>query len=515
MINISKNLNTPLRTIRGKVELLGSTPSITFEDNGDLQSFELERTGQGRFFGYGVGQKCNVKVRDPYRDYTITTSNYVELYLDGVKVAPNMYVSETHRKEKDNSLSITCYDKLYEATQRTQDVIPGPYTIGEFAIQVGSNLGLPVLLPDLECFETYYENGANFEGTETIREVLDYIADSTQSIYYINSNNVLVFKRLDKDGDPDLVIDKSWYFDLDNGDNRRLSSICHTTQLGDNVESSLDVMGTTHYVRDNPFWEMRDDIDILVDSALDQVGGLTINQFECKWRGHYGLEIGDKVGLIAKDDSIFYSYLLDDVLAFEGYLEQKTKWEYEEEDKESSNPSSLGEVLKQTFAKVDKQNKEIQIVASESQANTENISSIITTTENINLSVSDTNKRIDEITDEIEEVNRKVNVAITEEDLVIAVRNEVNNGVSKVETTTGFTFDDTGLTISKSESNINTTITEDGMSVKLGSNNVLTADNEGVKAIDLWATTFLMIGFNSRFEDYGSNRTGCFWIGGG
>ena len=39
------------------------------------------------------------------------------------------------------------------------------------------------------------------------------------------------------------------------------------------------------------------------------------------------------------------------------------------------------------------------------------------------------------------------------------------------------------------------------------------ADNLGVKAEDLHATTYLIIGNNSRLEDYNTNRTGCFWIG--
>ena len=59
-----------------------------------------------------------------------------------------------------------------------------------------------------------------------------------------------------------------------------------------------------------------------------------------------------------------------------------------------------------------------------------------------------------------------------------------------------------------------TTITEDGMTVYRNDEAVLTADNQGVKAEDLHATTYLIIGANSRFEDYGTNRTGCVWIGG-
>ena len=58
-----------------------------------------------------------------------------------------------------------------------------------------------------------------------------------------------------------------------------------------------------------------------------------------------------------------------------------------------------------------------------------------------------------------------------------------------------------------------TTITEDGMTVYRDSEAVLIADNEGVKAEDLHATTYLIIGNNSRFEDV-NNRTACYWIGG-
>lgn len=56
-------------------------------------------------------------------------------------------------------------------------------------------------------------------------------------------------------------------------------------------------------------------------------------------------------------------------------------------------------------------------------------------------------------------------------------------------------------------------LTEDGMTVFKNDEAVLTANNIGVDALNLHATTYLIVGTNSRFEDYGDNRTGCFWIG--
>ena len=59
-----------------------------------------------------------------------------------------------------------------------------------------------------------------------------------------------------------------------------------------------------------------------------------------------------------------------------------------------------------------------------------------------------------------------------------------------------------------------TNIDEDGMKVYRNNEEVLTADNVGVNAINLTARQYLIIGQNSRLEDYNSNRTACFYIGG-
>ena len=56
-----------------------------------------------------------------------------------------------------------------------------------------------------------------------------------------------------------------------------------------------------------------------------------------------------------------------------------------------------------------------------------------------------------------------------------------------------------------------------GMYVTRSDEEVLTANNEGVTAINLSAKQYLIIGNNSRFEDYSNGvdtkRTACFYIG--
>ena len=91
-----------------------------------------------------------------------------------------------------------------------------------------------------------------------------------------------------------------------------------------------------------------------MNSAIERVGNLTIGVFDCKWRG-MPLEVGSKIALVDKDNSNFISYLLNDTIEYNGGLVEKTLWNYDENTTETeSNPTSLGDLLKQTYARVDK-----------------------------------------------------------------------------------------------------------------------------------------------------------------
>lgn len=523
---VAEMLNSPVRTIKARVELYeGSTLFDTFTYQDRLISFTVDRIGDSnKFFGYGVCQKINVKLIDTNRELNITTANRLVIAFgvgnDYMYTMPQFYVTEVHRDENTNQLSVTAYDAIYAAAAHTtEEVELSSFTIGEYAAACAALIGVSATGIDAAAFNTEYEAGANLDGTETIRAALDAIAEVTQTIYYINSNNVLAFKRLDIAGDAVLTIDKSKYITLQSSTNRRLNAVCHATELGDNVIASLDISGTTQYIRNNPFWEMREDIGELVDNALAAVGGLTINQFDCSWRGNFLLEIGDKISLVTKDNDIVHSYFVDDVLTYNGTLSQKTKWSYTGSDAASANnPTSLGETLKQTFARVDKANKQIEMVVSESKANSENISSILLDTKSINATIqqmeSSNSNSFESVNEDIAALNNRVSATMTAEEVSIAIHKEMANGANKVVTATGYTFDESGLSVSKTDSEMKTTISEDGMKVFKNDSAVLTANNVGVEAVNLHAKTYLIIGTNSRFEDYGNNRTGCFWIGG-
>lgn len=514
--------NSPVRYVRGRVELYnGSTLLHTFKHTDRLKEFTIERIGDtSKFFGYGICQKANIKVLDINRELNITTDNTLDIAFgvgcDFLYSYPFFQVSEVHRDELTNELSITAYDALNKATRLfVADLeVADSYTIYGFTAACAAKLGVSLTVED-DSFNLSFAGGANFEGTETLRDALNAVAEATQTVYYINHEQSLVFKRLDISGEPVAAIDKTNYYTLESSSNRRLAAISSITELGDNYEAKLEVSGTTQYVRNNPFWDLREDIATLVDNALDAIGGLTINQFDCEWRGNFLLEVGDKVSITNKDNELVYSYILDDVITYDGSLKEKTRWSYTNDDTEqAANPTNLGESLKQTFAKVDKVNKEVEIVVSELDNTKSSLAELVLNTDTITATVEQTTTTLENLNEDIANLTNRVNASVSAEDIIIQIQSELGNGVNRVVTETGYKFDNEGLSVAKSDSEMKTTITDDGMKVYKNDDPVLTANNTGVNAINLHATTYLIIGTNSRLEDFGGGRTGCFWIGG-
>lgn len=94
----------------------------------------------------------------------------------------------------------------------------------------------------------------------------------------------------------------------------------------------------------------------------------------------------------------------------------------------------------------------------------------------------------------------------------VSVQAIEDNGVSKVETETGFTFDNEGLHINKGDSDIENLLDESGMYIRRNDETLLQANDDGVTAVDVTVQNYLVVGSHARFEDYADNRTACFWL---
>lgn len=556
-------VNAAVRHIKAKVDFYegGTTLAASCPSTGALQSFKIERVGDAtKFFGYGVCQKINIKLRDMNRDLDFTTACCAKVSFaageEYTVMFPDYFIERVNRDENTNRLSITAYDRLYRATdykvddlkyvttdEATGDLIFTPYTLQEFAESCATLIGASGVVyknidPATSNFALYYPTGANFGGNETIRSALDSVAEATQTIYYMDNNNNIVFRKLDNrnagNGDyEELFIDYKDYITLESSTARRLSHIAHVTSLNDGTEGTVVIYGkeqtgTTQYIYDNPFMNLREDLADIITNAVETIGLLSIGQFNLRWRGNYLLEVGDRIAVRGKKvkghEDLYYevnTFLLDDILEYDGSLTQRTQWQYQESTNDATtSPTTLGDALNQTYAKVDKANREITLAASKVNGYDNRISMIEMTTDSISTTVERVESEYNYLNEEVAELTTRVNATMSDENLQIKIeeilKDTTADSATSVTTVTGFTFDETGLTVSKDGTEMSTQITEDGMTISRGTKQVLEVNNQGINAENLHATTYLIIGKYSRFEDYetnGQQRTGCFWIG--
>mgnify|MGYP004611212205 FL=1 len=129
---------------------------------------------------------------------------------------------------------------------------------------------------------------------------------------------------------------------------------------------------------------------------------------------------------------------------------------------------------------------------------------------------------------DVETIRKSVETTQTDSKYAIEIAKEIQqNGVTKVKTSTGYTFDDDGLSVEKTGAKTKAKLNEAGLNVKdaTGSNeeSLLFAgyDEETgetiVKSKNMTVEKYLVVGKYSRIEDFvndGVQGTGVFWIGG-
>ena len=189
------------------------------------------------------------------------------------------------------------------------------------------------------------------------------------------------------------------------------------------------------------------------------------------------------------------------------------------------------------FSKDENGNYELEVVAGNIQDQLdatnknviENTAALKTNADSIFASVSSLETRTDDklasIDEQLGSLRKDVDLKVTDESVEISIQKAISNGVTRVDTGTGITFDESGMVVDKIDKDGNTisptstNINDNGMLIKDNQiddpdkKNVLIANKDGVKAKDLEATTYLVVGGRSRFENYGNKRTACFWIG--
>lgn len=491
--------------------------------NETLSKVTIENSAPaGKFFGYAISKKMTAELLEkqlPAGAAGIRLASFIKGYEDTTLVNTLPLNIETiEYSETGKKITVTAYDIIHKAESiLLKDIAPitFPITLEQYAEKI-----VVALAGNKNYFEADFEGvnptitAANFDGSENLRTVLAAIAEATGTICYSTGGNYIKFRALDNAIND--LLDPSCYFEFKTQDSVTLTQIVSATDLGDNYSSGEE--GRSQVLWNNPFLTLRNDIPDLLNAIAARVVGLTFVPYSLKSRGIPAYEPGDRLGIVNIDGVTKPVYFTGETLTFNGGFVSTSEWVDAQEENPEANPTNISDVFKNTFARVNKISGEIQLVSSAQDELTKQMAEVLITTEGVTQTVSNLQTVTNQLGDELATVKDSVEASVSADEVSIIVNKEIQqNQIDSVTTSTGYVFDEVGLTISKSGSEMATQITEDGMAVLRGDREMLTADSSGVVATNLYASTYLFVGGHSRFENFtassGKTRTGCYWLG--
>lgn len=400
------------------------------------------------------------------------------------------YIIKAQKYDDDTGfLNLECYDLML------QSMIP-------YDIELDFTAGITVKgLLDAICsrlgWKAGYDSftnsdvvidGEKFDNTYTFRDVLDQIAQVAAGVIAFKNDTLCVLYPTST-GE---IIDASNLRSLRIGEKYGPvnSVVLARTPQEDNIyaqdAASIEANGLTEVkIENNQIMDShREDF---IDAILERVNGLQFWLYELESFGIGYLDLCDIFTLETLDGTQHETLMLADEMQISQSLAENSSLEAPEAtETDYTAASTTDRVLNKTILKVDKQAQQITALVSK----TESLESQVT--------------HMTEVMIDSDSVDIKISQALGE--------------IDSVTTSTGYTFDADGLKISKEGEPMENRLDNTGMYVTRDGEEILGANHEGVTALNLTSRQFLIVGDNSRFENYDNGtdhkRTACFYIGG-
>ena len=403
-------------------------------------------------------------------------------------------VKEKKFDEEQDTILLECYDLMLLSMVPYDLHMEYPVTVAGYLDAVCTRLGWAKRYTTFVNSDKVIEE-EKYDAGYTFRDVLDEIAQVAGGmIAFVGDELDVIYPT-----DSGETIDSSNLKTLKMGESYGPvnSVVLSRSPQEDNIyrqdDDSIATYGITEIrIENNQIMDShREDF---IDGILGAVLGLQFEMYELESFGIGYLNLGDFFTIQTPDGENHTALMLcDDMKITQGLIETSRLEAPEVTETDYSAASETDRVLNKTILKVDKQAQEITALVSK----TENIESDVA-------GLSGTVTRISEVMIDSDSVDIKISQAV--------------GGINSITTTTGHTFDQDGLHIQKfvdgEPGEMENLLDDTGMYVKRSGEDILVANNEGVDAINLKSRQFLIIGDNSRLENYSGNRTACFFIGG-
>ena len=399
---------------------------------------------------------------------------------------------------KDKSI---LFDDLYGG----ENNISYPTTISNFINEIVTRRGMVLETPNFPFSEYILVTRPNFDiNTTSERSLIAAAAELGGCIAQTTRSNSI---RISKPQETNKIIKKIDYKSLSSKESK--FGLINVVTLGkkgmnDNIqyrnEESILTNGLCEWIiEDNPF------VDLIREQVVDAIGlyldGMSIIPFELlECIDNYTYDLNDCISIEDKQGNIFKTTILSINSANRIFTNFKAEIQNSEVSRHNLAGSSKQQI-ESIKLDVDHVKIEMNIIATKTNGLEEQSAEMKLDINSISSTVTNQNN---EIKDQVQTLQNSTSYEIG------IIKETLENGVEKVKTKTGFTFDDEGLKISKSGEEMNNTITNEGIYVKRDTYEVLGADTSGVRAENITVRKYLTIGDNSRLENYKGNRTGCF-----
>lgn len=415
------------------------------------------------------------------------------------------------------SYVMTCYDKMIESMVDYNLTTTYPITVRDYVSAICTELGW-TFASVADTFINYdieipvdVHTGINY----TYRDVLDEIAEITGSTLCINSDNELEIRYLTASG---VTIDEN-YLNQVNVTVKDKYGPVNAVVFSRSAESDVIALTDDASIATNGLTEIKiNDNQILSGNNRDefianlyaQLNGLEYYIYDIDSPGITYFDLCDTFTLSIAGDTFPVVLFNDSLMVGQGMSENLYVEMPEETITNYKATTETDNQIKQAFITVNKQQQQIDLVVSDVDGIEADVSSIQVNLDGITQTVSEHSNDIDGLKIDMTSVQE------TSDSLTVTVTDIVTNGVSRVETSTGFIFDQNGLNITKTGEEMQSLIDNTGLYVNRDTTNVLTANNEGVITENLKVVNFAQFGLNSRIQDYtisGNPGTGIFYIG--
>lgn len=398
-------------------------------------------------------------------------------------------VKEAEYKDETNSVVLTCYDLMLLAMTEYNPIIePGKtMSLYDYFETLCADIGLKFEI-------TIYPNmnveidGEKFDESYTKRDVLTQIAQAAGGTIAIKNDKACVlFPKASG-----AIVEPSNLKTIEIGElfGPVNSVVIARTPQEDNIYKKDETAEKICEIKIENNQLMDSHREDFIDGLYEALKGLTYYPHRVESFGIGILDICDLFTIETLDGKTYTSlHLSGEVKIDQGIVETTEGAAPASTGTEYKAASESDRVLNKTILRVDKQEQTIQALITKTESSTNNL------------------------TGQVEEITRKLEQTATPEQVELII-SETVSGIDSITTSTGYTLNQDGLRIKKSGDEIENLVDNTGMYVNREDDNVLTANAEGVQAINLTSKQYLIVGKNSRFEDYEENRTACFYIGG-